>query len=76
MLFVNVIKPTHRCNLACKYCYNEDVRKPIMTLNILEKTILKTFYYTKKVKEFTSIDFIWHGGEPMLASLDFYKEKL
>ncbi len=74
MLFVNVIKPTHRCNLACKYCYNEDVRKPIMTLDILEKTILETFSYTKKVKEFTSIDFIWHGGEPMLAGLDFYKK--
>lgn len=76
MLFVNVIKPTHRCNLACKYCYNEDVRKPIMTLNILEKTIVNIHQQATLTVEnlmfqydsftlalFRCLHFVIHSGE-------------
>nr|WP_275382279.1 hypothetical protein [Xenorhabdus bovienii] len=50
MQLVNIIKPTHRCNLACKYCYNEDIRNPVMTIEVLEKTIKDTFDYANDNK--------------------------
>ncbi|PHM73224.1 radical SAM protein [Xenorhabdus kozodoii] len=73
MQLVNIIKPTHRCNLACKYCYNEDIRHPVMTLEFLEKTIKDTFDYANDKKVFTYVHFIWHGGEPMLPGISFYE---
>lgn len=30
MIFTNVVKPTHLCNLAYTYCYNDDVRETMM----------------------------------------------
>lgn len=74
MQLVNIIKPTHRCNLACKYCYNEDIRNPIMSLDTLEKSIYGTFDYFKRMNCFSQVHFIWHGGEPMLAGIDFYQK--
>ncbi|MDE9484393.1 dynobactin maturation radical SAM/SPASM protein DynA, partial [Xenorhabdus bovienii] len=73
MQLVNITKPTHRCNLACKYCYNEDIRHPVMTLETLEKTIKDTFDYANDKKVFTYVHFIWHGGEPMLPGINFYE---
>ncbi|EKO1024660.1 radical SAM protein [Salmonella enterica subsp. enterica] len=72
MNFINVIKPTHLCNLACRYCYNEDERNPIMTLITLEKVIKETFDYVETVGGFTGVEFIWHGGEPFFVGIDFY----
>ncbi|WP_213989350.1 dynobactin maturation radical SAM/SPASM protein DynA [Sodalis sp. dw_96] len=73
MNFINVIKPTHICNLACTYCYNEDVRKPIMSKQTLQKLIYENFSYVRKMGAFTGIEFIWHGGEPFIAGIDFYE---
>lgn len=42
MDFINIIKPTHICNIACSYCYNDDERRPVMTEHVLEDTIKKT----------------------------------
>ena len=59
------------CNLDCKYCfYNKQIRgKKIMPLKILEQV-------TKEVCEHNQGDiiFIWHGGEPLLAGLEFYQK--
>lgn len=76
MWFTNVVKPTHRCNLNCVYCYNEDTRHPVMPLNILERTIEQTFLYACSLDPLTSVDFIWHGGEPMSVGMDFYSKAL
>jgi uncharacterized protein len=68
----NIIKPTHICNLACKYCFNEDVRAPIMTFSTLERVIEQSFSYVKGKSGKPVVCFIWHGGEPMVAKLNFY----
>ncbi len=73
MNFINVIKPTYICNLACSYCYNEDVRKPIMSKDTLQKLIYENFSYVRKMSAFSGLEFIWHGGEPFIAGLDFYE---
>jgi len=58
------------CNLKCKYCYQESIRTTvkIMPEEVLRKLILDAIALNKKIK------FLWHGGEPMLAGLDFFKK--
>ncbi len=55
-----LIKPFLGCNLACKYCYERDLRKkdlPKMTYNL--KVILK------KMEEFKDLEMSLHGGEAL-----------
>lgn len=74
MNLINIIKPTHICNLACTYCYNDDVRDPVMKPETLERAIDQTFAYAKSNDAFTGAEFIWHGGEPMVPGLRFYEQ--
>lgn len=62
-----IIKVTNNCNLRCKYCYNAEkgFKSGIIPLEILEK-----FFYF--FSDFDCIQVIFHGGEPMLAGMDFY----
>ena len=61
------------CNLSCKYCYHESIKKKgeirIMPLHILKKTIKDALESTESGR----IKFLWHGGEPMLAGLGFFE---
>jgi uncharacterized protein len=64
------------CNLQCKYCYyleKKDLypgnRSFIMNDEILE------MYIRQHIEASTDevIGFSWHGGEPMLAGIDFFR---
>lgn len=65
------------CNLRCKYCYyleKKDLypekKSFIMNDEILEKYIIQNIEAsTEQV-----INFSWHGGETMLAGIDFFKK--
>ncbi|MCL5018391.1 MAG: radical SAM protein [Candidatus Pacearchaeota archaeon] len=63
-----IAKPTHSCNLNCKYCYlEESAEKGKMSENLLAQSI-------QRVSDFVeSSHWIWHGGEPLLMGIDFYK---
>lgn len=72
-----MIKPAGSlCNLDCSYCYYLDKseiyggREPRMTYDMLEKCI-KEYIDANEVPEVT---FNWHGGEPLVLGLDFYKK--
>lgn len=60
------------CNLRCKYCYQDPVRSTktlsIMPYSLLEKLIRETIDLDTSI-----LRFLWHGGEPLLAGLDFFK---
>ncbi|MBU2219197.1 SPASM domain-containing protein [Patescibacteria group bacterium] len=59
------------CNLRCYYCYHEGIRKTkikVMDDKTLLAVIKSAYGLARK------IDFLWHGGEPTLAGLDFYKK--
>jgi len=73
MNFTNVIKPTHLCNLDCKYCYNDDVRDPVMRTETLDRTIEQTFSYVREHTPDRVVNFIWHGGEPTIAKREFFE---
>ncbi len=45
-----------------------------MTCDTLKNVILETFKYCSSFEHPITADFIWHGGEPLLAGFDFYSE--
>lgn len=63
-----------RCNLDCHYCYylkNEDKNKPGMDTETLDKLVSN--HIQSQPPQIPVIDFIWHGGEPMMKGLAFYQ---
>ena len=74
MFFTPIIKPLDGvCNLSCKYCYFKNITEKQKTVSIMSDLILE-----KTIALFcnnqTHIEFIWHGGEPLLAKIAFYKK--
>ena len=72
-----MIKPVGSlCNLKCHYCYYLDKaeiyggREPRMTIEMLEHFV-KEYIAANDVPD---VYFNWHGGEPLLAGLDFYRK--
>lgn len=63
-----IAKPTHSCNLKCKYCYLEgSAEKGNLSERLLAQSI-------ERVSDFAeNSHWIWHGGEPLLMGVDFYK---
>lgn len=79
MAFNIMLKPAGSlCNLDCQYCYYLDKseiyggREPIMNEQMLE-TVVREYIKANDVPEVT---FNWHGGEPIILGLDFYKKAL
>lgn len=65
---VNVKPVGMNCNLHCDYCYYRDVGfNYYMPTHILKNTISATLQLGSD-----NLAFIWHGGEPLLAGIDFY----
>ena len=64
-----IAKPTHECNLACKYCYvGESAERGKMSEEILQRSL-------ERVSDFVDCShWIWHGGEPLLMGVDFFRE--
>lgn len=65
------------CNIKCEYCFYlekkslfQNTEKYKMSYEVLENYI-KKYIETQDIPE---INFVWQGGEPTFASLDFYKD--
>jgi len=65
------------CNLRCTYCYYlkksslyPGDEHPVMSYELLEKYVEQHISATTDELVF----FSWHGGEPLLAGLDFYRK--
>ncbi len=77
--FTAMVKPVGAsCNLSCSYCYYLDKAAlypssaPVMTDGVLEKYIRQMI----EGNDVPAITFCWHGGEPLLAGVDFYRKAL
>jgi uncharacterized protein len=73
-----VIKTSKQCNLRCQYCYEfSDLHKTdVMTMAQLESLYRNIESYYRSLQIPVAIHFIWHGGEPLLISPQFYWEAL
>lgn len=76
--FVVMAKPVgSRCNMRCTYCYYLDKGKysshkkqSRMSFALLERLIRQTI----EASPGPVVSFVWHGGEPTLAGLEFYQK--
>ena len=75
-----MLKPAGaHCNLACKYCYYLEKNKlyPTAQRHLMSDEMLERF--TREYIEAQTMNqvlFTWHGGEPLLRSIDFYRKAL
>lgn len=75
-----ILKPAGaHCNLACKYCYYLEKNKlyPTAQRHLMSDEMLERF--TREYIEAQTMNqvlFTWHGGEPLLRSIDFYRKAL
>lgn len=75
-----MLKPAGaHCNLACKYCYYLEKNKlyPTAQRHQMSDEMLELF--TREYIEAQTMNqvlFTWHGGEPLLRSIDFYRKAL
>lgn len=73
-----VAKPVGaRCNLECTYCYylHKDDMLPGTTASRMADDVLEEFIRQYIAgQEIDEVVFNWHGGEPALAGLDFYRK--
>ena len=75
-----MLKPAgSHCNLACKYCYYLEKNKlyPTAQRHLMSDEMLEQF--TREYIEAQTMNqvlFTWHGGEPLLRSIDFYRKAI
>jgi uncharacterized protein len=74
-VFVKPVGAT--CNLKCSYCYYKGIKGIypgghhfVMDDNTLENFIIQNI----EASDEEVIRFSWHGGEPLLAGIDFYRK--
>ena len=75
--FAVMAKPVGpRCNICCSYCYYSKTRhsgqnrdQPVMPGAMLERFIRQYIEASRG----PVVSFVWHGGEPTLAGIDFYR---
>ncbi len=77
--FSTMIKPAgSTCNLDCHYCYYLDKalqyggKQSVMSDELLELYI-KQYIESNEVEE---VVFCWHGGEPLLLGVGFYRKAM
>lgn len=75
--FSTMVKPLgSACNMRCTYCYYLDkelqyTAKPkLMSDELLEEYTVQYI----QANSVPQVDFCWHGGEPLLAGIDFYRK--
>ena len=67
--FPVMIIPTLGCPSSCSCCWSSDEKSPIMTIDTVREIV-------EWLKEFRDDPVTFHGGEPLLAGADFYREAL
>lgn len=77
--FGTMVKPGGcTCNLACSYCYYLGTaglyggRQPVMGADLLEEYIRQYI----EANEADEVSFCWHGGEPLLLGVEFFRKAL
>lgn len=66
-----MIIPTLGCPSKCAYCWSSEVDSPIMSIETVKDIVAW-------LKDFRNdpVTFTFHGGEPLLAGADFYRQAL
>lgn len=66
-----ILKVTKTCNLRCSYCYMDlSESGPTMSMPVVEAVI------NKFGGAYDNVTYAWHGGEPLIAGIDFFRDIL
>ena len=73
-----MLKPVgSRCNLNCRYCYYLEKGRLYPNQEPLSEELLETFIQQYlEAQTMPEVLFTWHGGEPLLQPLSFYRKAL
>lgn len=63
--------PSLNCPARCSYCWSSEYGSPMMDIDIIREVIA----WLKDFRE-ERVTFTFHGGEPLLAGPDFYRQAL
>ena len=71
MSFHVMLIPTLSCPANCSYCWSSDKGSPIMSIETIKEVV-------EWLKDFRDdpVTFTFHGGEPLMAGVDFFREAL
>jgi uncharacterized protein len=69
-----VMKISKRCNLRCKYCYEfaQLGSRERMSLDDIQRAYRNVADWAGQFGTPTVVDFVWHGGEPLLFPPEFF----
>lgn len=73
-----------RCNMKCSYCYihRENNNKYLMKNTDMPLKVIDTIYKKyleialENPKQYNALNIVWHGGEPLLRGVDFFKNAI
>jgi len=66
-----MLVPTLGCPARCRYCWSSDPASPRMSIGTLGEVV----DWLKGIEK-ERVTFTFHGGEPLLAGADFYRQAL
>jgi uncharacterized protein len=69
------IQVTLRCNQACTYCFQQHQGR-IISISTVETLLRKAIAFNtdkSPFQETATLPVYWHGGEPLLAGIEFFK---
>ena len=70
-----IIKPVNGlCNLSCSYCYTSGLKEYVVKYRMRTETLKAVIDFFCRDQD--EVEFIWHGGEPLLAGLEFYRQAI
>lgn len=72
-VFTLMLEPVKACNIRCTYCYSDLSNGALMSIDTVKTAVEKAIAYASH-KGAGQLHIIWHGGEPLLAGLNFFKE--
>jgi uncharacterized protein len=66
-----IVKVTNACNMRCRYCFIEpEIFHQTMSVATMQR-VVRAFLDSS---HFASIQFVWHGGEPLLRGRAFFEQ--
>lgn len=68
-----IVEVSTACNLRCTYCFATRPNPKIMDRSVVERIIDSLARFNGPGQE---TKYIWHGGEPLLAGLPFFRHVL
>lgn len=71
MAFHVMLIPTLGCPSNCSYCWSSEEGSPLMSIEIIEEVV----EWLKNFRD-EPVTFTFHGGEPLLAGYEFFKQAL